>query len=183
MAVFMLPLLLSCQKEEPSITFDVYQLEMDDSGGSQTVSLTTNYSWTATASDPWLQLSPASGDRGTTTLTIRAEANNQSTTRKGTVTVTCRELIRGLTVSQIPQLSQTLVIKHTNNVFPLPSFTGSSMVGIVKWGDGSEETYNSSLKHTYSSAGNHTVEINAVGAYSFKLESVAGVTEIDFGKF
>ena len=57
------------------------------------------------------------------------------------------------------------------------------MVGIVKWGDGSEETYSSSLKHTYSSAGNHTVEINAAGAYGFKLASVAGVSEIDFAEF
>lgn len=183
LAAVLLPLCLSCQREDPEIVFDNTQFEIPSGGGSQTITITTNYAWTATTSDPWLQVSPASGNKGTSTLTIRAEANDKSTTRKGNVTITCRDMVRGVSISQLPKLDQSLFIRHTNASFAAPSFTGSSMAGTVKWGDGSEETYKKDMTHTYSAAGNHTVEINATGAYSFKLESVAGVTEIDFEKF
>ncbi|MBR0223554.1 MAG: BACON domain-containing protein [Bacteroidales bacterium] len=182
-AVLVLPLLVSCEKEEPLITFDMTSIDMKDAGGSQNVSLTTNYNWTATTSDPWIQVSPASGKKGTSTLTIRVEASDRSTSRKGTVTITCRELIRGVGITQMPHLGQSLVFKHSASRFSVPSLTGSSVAATVKWGDGSEENYSSSLWHDYSAAGTHTVEINAAGAYSFKLESVAGVTEIDFSNF
>lgn len=182
-AALVLPLLASCEKEEPLISFDITSIDMKDAGGSQNVSLTTNYNWTATASDPWIQVSPTSGKKGTTTLAIRVEASDRSTARKGTVTVTCREMVRGVAVSQMPHLGQTLIFKHSASRFTVPTLTGSSVAASVKWGDGAEESYSSSLWHDYSAAGTHTVEINAAGAYSFKLESVAGVTEIDFSKF
>lgn len=183
LAAFLLPLFLACQREDPEVTFNVATVDMPYSGGSQTVSLTTNYDWTATTSDPWLQVSPSSGKKGVASLTLRAEANDKSTTRKATVTVTCRDLIRSVTVTQMPSLSQTLVIKHANASFQAPSFTGSSLSAIVKWGDGTEEKYSSSLTHSYSTTGSHMVEINLAGAYSFTLASVAGVSEIDFLAF
>lgn len=183
LAAFLLPLFLACQREDPEVTFNVATVDMPYSGGSQTVSLTTNYDWTATTSDPWLQVSPSSGKKGVASLTLRAEANDKSTTRKATVTVTCRDLIRSVTVTQMPSLSQTLVIKHANASFQAPSFTGSSLSAIVKWGDGTEEKYSSSLTHSYSITGSHMVEINLAGAYSFTLASVAGVSEIDFLAF
>ena len=183
LAAFLLPLFLACQREDPEVTFNVATVDMPYSGGSKTVSLTTNYDWTATTSDPWLQVSPSSGKKGVASLTLRAEANDKSTTRKATVTVTCRDLIRSVTVTQMPSLSQTLVIKHANASFQAPSFTGSSLSAIVKWGDGTEEKYSSSLTHSYSTTGSHMVEINLAGAYSFTLASGAGVSEIDFLAF
>ncbi len=181
--VLLTPALLSCEREEPSVNFDVATLDMKAAGGSQTVNLTTNYDWTATTSDPWLQVSPASGKKGTASLTVRADANDRSTLRRGSVTITCRDLTRSISVNQQPDLPQSLVIKHGNASFKAPSFTGSGMTGTVLWGDGAEETYRSGLIHTYASAGNYSVEIKTAGAYSFKVESVAGVTEIDFLNF
>lgn len=182
-AACLLFVLTACEKEEPSVTFDKTALELTDAGGSQTVSLTTNYDWKANASDPWIQVSPASGGKGTTSLTIRVDANDKSTARKGTVNILCRELSRGVTINQLPHLSQSLRIKHTGSAFEIPVLTGSSLSGVVKWGDGSEDKYNSSLIHNYSAAGSHTIEIQCAGAYTFKLASVAGVTEIDFAQF
>ena len=175
--------LMACEREDPSVNFDNTKVEFPSQGGSQTVSVTTNYAWTATTSDPWLSVSPSSGDKGSATITVKAQANDRTTARKGSVTITCRDLTRSITVSQLPALDQSLVIKHTLGSFVLPTFTGSSMVGQVNWGDGAEETYSNGLKHDYASAGSHTVEIKTAGAYSFKLESVAGVTELDFGNF
>ena len=73
LAVLLAPVLISCEQEDPSIDFDTTTIEMKADGGSQSVSLTTNYDWSATASDSWLQVSPASGKKGTAVLTIRAD--------------------------------------------------------------------------------------------------------------
>ncbi|MBQ6299448.1 MAG: BACON domain-containing protein [Bacteroidales bacterium] len=175
--------MMACEREDPSVDFDNTKVEFPSQGGTKSVSVTTNYSWTATASDPWLSVSPASGDKGNANITVTAQANDRSTSRKGSVTITCRDLTRSITVTQLPSFDQVLVIKHTLGDFVLPSFTGSSMAGQVNWGDGAEETYSSGLKHSYTTAGSHTVEIKTAGAFSFKLESVAGVTELDFGNF
>ena len=179
----LLPILFSCDREDPSAEFNVASLEMPGEGGSQTVSLTCNYDWTAKTSDPWLQVSPTSGKKGTVTLTIKAEASDKPTLRRGSVTVTLKDYSRSISVSQLPNLDQTLRILHTNNSFTVPSMTGSSLAGKVNWGDGAEETYKVGLKHDYSSAGNHALVIKTAGAYSFKLESIAGVTEIDLQSF
>ena len=183
MAVVLLPGLCACEREDPSIGFDNKSLEMPEAGGTQTVVLTVNYPWTATTSDPWLQVSPAKGEKGTVTLSIKAEANDKGSSRKANVTVSCRDISRGVSVTQLPHLAQRLVIKHSNASFTVPSLTGSSLVGKVNWGDGQEETYKSGLKHDYASAGNHSVEIKTAGAISFKLESAAGVSELDFLNF
>ncbi len=182
-AASLLFLLTACEKEDPSVTFDKSTLEMTDKGGTESVSMTANYDWTANTSDPWIQVSPTSGKKGTTTLTIRVDASDRSSARKGTVTISCRELTRGVAVNQLPHLSQSLRIKHTGNAFNIPVLSGSSLSAVVKWGDGSEEKYDKSLKHTYAAGGSHTIELQAAGALSFKLESVAGVSEIEFTQF
>lgn len=183
LSLLLLPMLLSCHREDPVITFDKDRITLEEGGGSMTVSLTTNYAWTAAASDPWIHVSPEKGEKGTASLTIRADASDRSTLRRGSVSVTSRDLVRSVTVEQLPMLDQTLVIRHGNDVFTLPSLAGSSVSGTVDWGDGKKETWSRNLKHSYDVSGNHTVEIRSSGAYSFQLGSVAGVTEVDFRDF
>ena len=183
LTVYLTPVLLSCEREEPSVDLSVTTLDVQSDGGSQTVSLTTNYDWTATASDPWIQVSPTSGKKGMTNLNLRIEANDKSTSRKGSVTINCRDLTRAVTILQQPTLSQSLIIKHGNDTFAVPSLTGSSVSGRVKWGDGTEEFWRKGLTHTYSSPGTFVLEISIAGAISFKVESLARVAEIDFQKF
>jgi len=183
-ALCLVSFLASCEREDPSVSFDITTVEMSEEGGTQTVSLTTNYDWTATTSDPWLTVSQSSGKKGTVNLTLKAAANDKGSARKATMTVTCRSISRGVSVTQLPKLGQSLVIRHTAASFTVPVLTGSSMAGKVNWGDGQPEViYKSGLKHDYASAGSYTVEIKSAGAYSFKLESIAGVSEVDFLNF
>ena len=183
LTVLLTPVLLSCDREEPSVDFSVASLTLKAAGGSETVSLTTNYPWTATASDPWIQVSPTSGKKGTTSLSIRVDANDKSTVRKGSVTINCHDLTRSVSITQQPDLPQQLIIKHGNGSFTAPVFTGSSVTGTVKWGDGAEDAWRKGLSHTYSSPGTYMVETFTAGAISFKVESLTGVAEIDFQKF
>ena len=60
--------------------------------------ITVDGSWTASTSDSWLSVSPASGEAGTYTLNINA---TDSDTRVGYVTVTCGKASQRITVNQI----------------------------------------------------------------------------------
>ena len=173
----------SCQVE-PTMELDgSNSFEAGASGGSQSVKVTTNFDWSANASDPWIHVSPSSGSKGTANLTITADANDTGKDRSGSVTVTCGTITKTIRVTQAANLNQKLVFKHGNSTMTVPSISGSGVKGVVQWGDGAEENYSSSLSHTYSSSGSHTVTIALAGAGSFEFASLEGVTEIDVSGF
>ena len=176
-------LFLSCQKEDPVLSIDVTSADFLSEGGSKTVGVTANYKWTAMASDPWIHVSPESGDKGTTSVTVRIDANEKSTTRKGSVSFKMEEVSRSFMVTQAAKFGQQLLIRHSLPSFTVPFISGSGMSALVKWGDGKEDIYNAALKHDYVSAGTYTIEITSAGANSFNIESVAGITDIDFLNF
>ena len=182
LAACLLPVLFACEREEPSIALDNTSLVLPENGGSVTLNVTTNYDWTATSSDPWLQVSPTSGKKGQFTLTIQADANDKPTLRKATLTVNCRDLDRRLSVTQLPKMDQQMQITHSNDAMTA-LLVGSTLAGKINWGDGVEETYKAGLTHDYSTAGNHTMVIKCAGAITMTIESLDGVTSVDLQQF
>ncbi len=65
---------------------DVNKLNMPIDGGSSTVSITGNATWTASSDQSWLSVSPTSGS-GNNTLSFTVQANQTSSPRRATVTV------------------------------------------------------------------------------------------------
>ena len=61
--------------------------------------------------------------------------------------------------------------------------TGGNPYGKVLWGDGAEESYSSSLTHSYASAGSYTVTIKFTGSNAFEVATIAGIKEIDMTDF
>ena len=176
-------LMLSCEKEEPSVSLSVGSIEAPSEGIQQTVTLTCNRAWTATSSDPWLSVNPASGSKGETVLTIQVAPNNGTSVRKGSVTVTCETLTRSVTVSQIQPFKQSLVVVHNLDVFVVPELRGNGLSAEVDWGDGTTAPWRIGLEHGYSSAGNHNVAIKIAGATWFQKTDVTGISEIDLSGF
>ena len=68
-------------------------------GGSEQVSINCNGSWTASSSESWCIISPASGT-GDGSLTITVSENTSTDSRSATVTVTADALTRTITVTQ-----------------------------------------------------------------------------------
>ena len=68
-------------------------------GGSEQVSINCNGSWTASSSESWRIISPASGT-GDGSLTITVSENTSTDSRSATVTVTADALTRTITVTQ-----------------------------------------------------------------------------------
>lgn len=183
-AVAMATALLSCTPEEPVIDFpDVNSVDIAAEGGSQRVSFSTNYDWEASASDSWIQVSPASGKKGNASVSISVAGNDTGKARKGNVTINSSTLKKTISVNQAANLTQRLIIKHNNESFTSPVFSGSGIMGMINWGDGSEEAVSASLNHVYSSSGSHTVTVKMNGGTGFELSSIIGITEIDVSGF
>ena len=183
-AVALTPALFSCTPEEPVIDFpDANSVSIAAEGGSQSVGFSTNYDWEASASDAWIQVSPSSGKKGNASVTISVGANDTGKERKGNVSIKSSTLNRTISVTQAANLTQTLVIRHGNDSFAIPVFSGSGIMGKVNWGDGSEEAISTSLNHVYSSSGSHTVTFRMNGGTGFDLSSIVGITEIDATEF
>jgi Flp pilus assembly protein protease CpaA len=68
-------------------------------GGTTSVSVTSNVSWTASDDAAWITLAPASGN-GDGTITVTASANASATPRTATITVSGGGITRTATVTQ-----------------------------------------------------------------------------------
>ena len=83
--------LVACQKEEaksdPSISVNPTSASIEQAGGSVTISVTSNTSWTAASDATWLTVSPASGN-GNGSVTLSADENESGASRTAKVTFT-----------------------------------------------------------------------------------------------
>ncbi len=100
LVLVMLTLLASCEKET-LLTVDQTSLSFTDAGGSNTVSLTANKPWTASSNQSWCKVSPSGGEEAASSrITISCDANTTYDARNATVTFTCAEMTKTVSVSQ-----------------------------------------------------------------------------------
>ncbi|MDR7210278.1 cellulase family glycosylhydrolase [Flavobacterium piscis] len=82
---------VSCSKDDeaPELTVSTKNLSFETEGGtSEEVTITTNRTWSASnAATSWLKLSKASGNNGTTTITLTATSNETVSTRSAVVSI------------------------------------------------------------------------------------------------
>jgi hypothetical protein len=173
----------SCEKEEPELMLSATQASVLAEGETVTVSVTSNYPWSASAGANWITVSPLSGNPGTTNVTMRVEKNTEHTSRIASVSFTCESVKRSFSVSQSQPLFQQLTIVHKATTFTVPSIIGNGMKALVDFGEGEKKDYENGLTWTYSASGTHRVVIECAGGRSFAMETVAGVSEIDLSSF
>ena len=115
---FLLPALLICcwgcssdskeeiiptpEPENTKIEITSNQPVMEQTGGTATVSFTTNAAWTASvsATTTWITVSPASGGKGTHTLTVTTVENDTYDERNASVTIKAGNVSKNFTVTQ-----------------------------------------------------------------------------------
>lgn len=91
---------LSCEKET-ILSVDQTSITIPDTGGSKTVSLTTNKPWTASSNQSWCKVSPSAGEEASSSrITIACDANTSYDARNASVTFTCAEKTVSVNVSQ-----------------------------------------------------------------------------------
>ena len=75
-------------------------LTLAASESQTTLDIIGNTAWSVTVSDSWLTVTPLSGSKGRTTITISAPANDNTENRSATVTVTAEKVSQTLAVTQ-----------------------------------------------------------------------------------
>ena len=104
-------LLASCEKET-ILSVDQTSITIPDTGGSQSVSLSTNKPWTASSNQSWCKVSPSSGEEASSSrITINCESNTTYDARNASITFTCAEKTVSVNVSQ--ETNNGLLVSQT----------------------------------------------------------------------
>lgn len=72
----------------------------NNAGASQTVTLSSNISWSANSGTYWLDVTPAGGSNNSTLTVTANEANSSATSRSGNITVTGNGLTQSISITQ-----------------------------------------------------------------------------------
>lgn len=97
---FMLCFLVSCE-QETLLTIDETNIDFSDSGGSKSVTISSNKPWTITSDQAWCKAAPLSGEEANNNqITISCEQNTSYDTRFCNIVVSCAEIKKTISVSQ-----------------------------------------------------------------------------------
>lgn len=104
-------LIISCKKDEaPYLTLTNSEIMFQNTGGSQSVSIETNVSWKANASESWCTVSPANGDESEKKLTIKVTPNSDYDSRSCFVTIVAEDISK--TIKVIQHQKNALIISN-----------------------------------------------------------------------
>lgn len=103
--------ILAACNPEPSISLSSKSHTASSDEGTATVSVTTTYGWTASTSSSWIKVSPSSGQKGTTQVTLFISANGTFDQREGKVTFSSEGLTSEFTVIQQQKNSIIVSVK------------------------------------------------------------------------
>ncbi len=93
-------IIVACEKEIPAtLTLSVGTLDIPNYQGTASFSITSNNNWTVSTTESWITFSTPTGN-GDASVTITAANNFTSGSRTATVKVTCKELVKTITVTQ-----------------------------------------------------------------------------------
>ncbi|MBP5625529.1 MAG: BACON domain-containing protein [Bacteroidales bacterium] len=106
--ILMLGLALAGCKKQPYLDVDKTSINLLSSGGSEQITVSANYPWTATASDSWISIKYTEGEN---LLKVTVGTNNNTESRRGTITIKSE----GLTVSvPVAQNQRDVIVLETS---------------------------------------------------------------------
>lgn len=142
-------------------------LTFTDEAGSQEIKFDATLEWTASASESFVTVSPASGEKGEATVTVTVAANEAYDPRTATVTLTCGEDTKTILITQ-KQKGALLLTESTLTVAP----EGGKVTIVAK--------ANSNVTATVPEAAkNWITEVKTKGLvdYNFEFEVAANESE------
>lgn len=147
---------ISVVQESAFVNSSSKAIAMDASGGTASVTLSSNLSWSATSSAKWLSVSPTNGS-GESTLELTAEPNTETSQRTAVVTITT---ILGDIKINVSQKGPSISVSQNSLQF---GYAGGSSSPLMVTADGDYTVSTSNNWITYSNTGNTlivTVEKN-----------------------
>ncbi len=93
-------LLFSSCRKQATLEVGAQSIDAPSSGLTQAVSVNANYPWDAVVSDSWIILHNTTGNPGDAVIGVCVMNNTSGEDREGTITVTCEDIVRVITVRQ-----------------------------------------------------------------------------------
>lgn len=127
----------SCQKEEepfvPTLEVSASEINISDEGGSQSLSISSNTSWTIVGGKAWLSVTPSTGE-GDKVIVLSATENTALTSRECTIQVSSDDgsISRSINVIQ-SQTAELLNVSVENLI--VSSSAGSSATFMINSND------------------------------------------------
>ena len=88
------------ENKDPFITLKKSNIDFTNEGGSESILIESNVTWTTKSSAGWCTVSPTSGNKSTTSITLSAPANKEYDNRSCTVTLEGGGITKTITVNQ-----------------------------------------------------------------------------------
>jgi endoglucanase len=154
-----------CDKEtevQAEITLAKEEINFSTINDNQTLAIKTNLDWTATSSEDWCTITPASGEPGTKQLKVEVQANVGDGARQSTITITAGKLSKQVIVKQsLEKLVlatkqynvEAAVNEITVNIQASPAYSNVSQPGWITLKSTSPDT----KTQTFTIAANNSV--------------------------
>lgn len=95
--ILMFALALVGCKKQPYLEVDKPSLSLSSAGGTEQITVSANYAWTASASDSWIKVKYTEGEN---VLKVTVSANNNTDGRQGSISVRSESLTVTIPVTQ-----------------------------------------------------------------------------------
>ena len=125
-----------CKNEPDGLSIDPSLITCPDVGGDYTINVVSpNGAWTASGTESWIRVTPASGEQGTTEIRIKITANKESAESTGAVVFTCGDEKVTLPVTRAAKAAPYLrIVSETEYNTPKEGGTYTVLVeSNIKW--------------------------------------------------
>lgn len=117
-------------------------------------------------------------------LNFTVEENITQESREGLIIIASGDLKQEIKIVQLGRVDfNQIFITHTCRDYIIPIVTGYRLQGVVIWGDGYEENYQTNLTHQYAEEKTYILQMDLWGAEEMEIPSLVGIEEIDFSNF
>ena len=176
-------LLAACKNGEPELKIKVEPsvITCPDTGGDYEIEVTAANPWTATASESWIKLTPASGEAGTSTVRIKISANKESAESTGKITFTDGENTTELPVTCAAKAPARLTIVSETEI-NAPRDGGEYTIQVesnIRWSAASNVSWAKVSKGVSQNNDNVTITVDAATAPE---ETTAVITIAPYGE-
>ena len=136
LAAVMAVAMTGCKNEPDGLSIDPSLITCPDVGGDYTINVVSpNGAWTASGTESWIRVTPASGEQGTTEIRIKITANKESAESTGAVVFTCGDEKVTLPVTRAAKAAPYLrIVSETE--YNTPKEGGTYTVQVqsnIKW--------------------------------------------------
>jgi Leucine-rich repeat (LRR) protein len=165
----------------PVLSVDATEINIPATATDSTIAITSNLAWTATCSETWCTVTPASGN-GSDAITLSVTENPTMEARTAIVTLEAGDLTCNITVAQNAAADAELTVTPTYRITYLQV---SAQKIVIYWGDGTTDEYNNLLhhdpiSHTYpDNNSTYTIRIKEEGLTHLYIDSSFHATNLN----